>query len=1580
MAVSSEVEPCPSRARTGLRYVGLVAAIGIVMLLGILRSSGTSASDPIVYNNMGGPPSASGVSIVSFSTNLAKPFTAQLSGDVTAASFWISCTNFVCGGSGTFEIRNDQGGLPGTDVLASATFIASSPSLGSNPTCIGLGVGASLTQGTKYWAVMHRDSGTLNWHFMNDDPEVGLESADGANWTPLPANLQKELSLRLEAGECGGEALYNPASGVPIADMFAQPGNTAFNTITIENVGNSGLTAINATFGGDDPGVFQLRDSQPHPILGGPLAFPRDITASVTMIGYVQCTPPIDGVFTADLTINSDDGSSATWPLQCVADSTPPTLQFNHVPDGANGWFVTVPAPIPITGLDDISSVKLLECVQTPLVFGFPTLYQAFASSATFNIGGEGEVALDCSATDLANNVGMDSIVLRVDSRPPQISPSLSPPATAAGWHNADVSVTFACNDDLPGSGIANDTVGGGGVYTDETTGTLVESTGSCSDVAGHSAATASLTIKIDKTPPVITPIVTPAPDANGINNSAVGVVFVCSDPSPGSGVGLDTLDGGGHFADSTPGTLLTSTGMCEDLAGNQAAPASVLIKIALDDYGDAPDPGYTTLLANDGARHLIDGTTYLGLGVDAETDGQQSPAATGDDTDTEGDDEDGVVFSSSPPLASCLTSTLTVTASLPGKLDAWVDFDDNGDWTGADEQIFTSEALVAGPNALSFGVPCSATQTSDTFARFRFSTVGNLEPTGPALDGEVEDYAVAIVGLDFGDAPDSPYPSLLVNNGARHIVGGSLFLGASVDFDPDGQPSASADGDDTSSVPDDEDGVIFTSTPPLLACVSSTVTVTASAAGLLNAWVDFDDNGSWADPGEQVFVDELLVAGSNLLQFAVPCDVAPSTQSFARFRVDTGGGLSYDGLAQDGEVEDYEVPIAAEADIFVTKTDGVTSAVPGQDTLTYVIVVANAGPSNDPAVSLVDTFPAVLACTYTSIATGGATGNSSGSGDLAETLSLPVGSSVTYTVDCTIDSAASGPLSNTATSSGSVTDLVPGNDSATDGDTVLLPEADISVTKDDGVTSAVPGQDNVTYTIVVANAGPSDDPSVSLSDTFPAGLTCSWTSVSAGGASGNTASSGDLSETLSMPPDSSVTYTVDCAVGSAATGTLSNTASATASVNDPGGANNSATDSNTVLAPEADIAVTKNDGVVMAIPGGTAIVYTIVVTNTGPSDDANVSVVDSFPGELTCTWTSEGSGGAARNSQTSGASFNDTLSMPSGSDVTYTVSCTIDPAAVGAISNTVTVSGSFDSVDGNDSATDNNTVLAPEADVSVTKDDGVTSAIPGLTVTYTIVVANAGPSDDPSVSLSDTFPAALTCAYSSVASGGSSGNTASGASDIAETLSMPAGSNVTYTVDCTINPSATGTLANAATATTSVPDPDDSNNSATDSDTALTPAADVSITKTDSPDPLQPGQVLTYVIIVNNAGPSDAENVIAIDTLPAEVTFVSTSGGCAEEPNGVPTCTFGTIPAGGSAQYLVTVTVNSGTSGIITNTVSVSSDTTDPLLSNNTANEDSSVNTPPVANAGGPYLVTEGSSTAVLSGLASFDADQPNT
>ena len=334
-------------------------------------------------------------------------------------------------------------------------------------------------------------------------------------------------------------------------------------------------------------------------------------------------------------------------------------------------------------------------------------------------------------------------------------------------------------------------------------------------------------------------------------------------------------------------------------------------------DYGDAPDPSYPTLHANDGARHFVvpsaDGFLLtLGARVDAELDGQPTPFASGDDALGPFDDEDGVAFLN--PLQPGAMANIEVWASGEGKLDAWADFNKNGSWMDPGEHIFISEPLAANLNALSFAVPGAAVP-GDTYLRFRLSSHGMLAPIGTAQDGEVEDYLVKIeedggpnpnAPKDWGDAPDS-YPVTDLNSGAFHLLINDLMLGSAVDSEGNGQPSIGAIRDDIDSAVDDEDGITLTS--PLFAGGNTTIEAVASMPGRIDAWVDFNGDGVWDHPGEQIFASQAVVGGVNNLSFLVPAS-AVTGGTYARFRISSGGGLLPQGGASDGEVEDYKFGI----------------------------------------------------------------------------------------------------------------------------------------------------------------------------------------------------------------------------------------------------------------------------------------------------------------------------------------------------------------------------------------------------------------------------------------------------------------------------------------------------------------------------------------------------------------------------------------------------------------------------------------------------------------------------------------------
>src|SRR5262245_47027411 len=145
--------------------------------------------------------------------------------------------------------------------------------------------------------------------------------------------------------------------------------------------------------------------------------------------------------------------------------------------------------------------------------------------------------------------------------------------------------------------------------------------------------------------------------------------------------------------------------------------------------------------------------------------------------------------------------------------------------------------------------------------------------------------------------------------------------------------------------------------------------------------------------------------------------------------------------------------------------------------------------------------------------------------------------------------------------------------------------------------------------------------------------------------------------------------------------------------------------------------------------------------------------------------------------------------------------------------------------------------------------------------------------------------------------------------------------------------------------------------------------SADLQITKSDSPDPVAVGQLLTYTLEVTNNGTDSATGVVATDTLPPTVTFVSASTSCTND-SGTVTCPLhlsGPMAPGIAVRRTITVAPN--TAGTITNSVSVTGDQTDPVLANNTASETTTVS------SGGPAITTQSSPDVTVGGSVSDTA-----
>ncbi len=185
-----------------------------------------------------------------------------------------------------------------------------------------------------------------------------------------------------------------------------------------------------------------------------------------------------------------------------------------------------------------------------------------------------------------------------------------------------------------------------------------------------------------------------------------------------------------GQLADLPSLSFITVGGadaLLEYLVGSSTQPELLITGYGDGDYGDAPFDSFKSEI---GAVHRAAGP-MLGSSRGSERDG-----FTGDLQD-DGVQVIGLLTVSS---TSATQGAVTVTASANSKLDAWIDFNQDGDWEDAGEQIFVSRSLSSGANALLFNIP-SGSRTGESYARFRLSSNGGLDPTGIALDGEVEDH-----------------------------------------------------------------------------------------------------------------------------------------------------------------------------------------------------------------------------------------------------------------------------------------------------------------------------------------------------------------------------------------------------------------------------------------------------------------------------------------------------------------------------------------------------------------------------------------------------------------------------------------------------------------------------------------------------------------------------------------------------------------------------------------------------------------------------------------------------------------------
>ncbi len=434
------------------------------------------------------------------------------------------------------------------------------------------------------------------------------------------------------------------------------------------------------------------------------------------------------------------------------------------------------------------------------------------------------------------------------------------------------------------------------------------------------------------------------------------------------------------------------------------------------------------------------------------------------------------------------------------------------------------------------------------------------------------------------------------------------------------------------------------------------------------------------------------------------------------------------------------------------------------------------------------------------------------------------------------------------------------------------------------------------------------------------------------------------------------------------------NTATITSPTNDPNPTNNHPSVT-TPLTGVSDLSIIKSSSPNPYVPGQ-ALIYTITVTNNGPSNVTGAAVDDTLPAAFSAfNWICAASAPNHCGATSGTGAIHTTVDLVNSATAVFTLSGIVPSSTTGPQANTATVTvppGTIDPNPGNNTATNNNPANVM-ADLSITKTSSPNPYVPGATLIYTVTVKNSGPSDVTGAQVSDPLPGVLNGAgftWTCAATLPNACGTASGSGDIATTVNLVNGGTATFTVQGSVPPGLTGPLTNTATVTPppGANDPNPLNNTAIGQN-PVGPQADLVIAKTVSANPAIPGSPLTYTVTATNNGPSNVTGAAVSDALPPQLAGAGFTWTCAPTSSCGMTAGTGSISttvdliSGASVTFTVTGTVPATATGALTNTALIlpPTGTIDPSLNNNTTTLQTPIAPATLAITSGPGTGTPG-------------------
>ena len=617
--------------------------------------------------------------------------------------------------------------------------------------------------------------------------------------------------------------------------------------------------------------------------------------------------------------------------------------------------------------------------------------------------------------------------------------------------------------------------------------------------------------------------------------------------------------------------------------------------------------------------------------------------------------------------------------------------------------------------------------------------------------------------------------------------------------------------------------------------CMTATFTEpTPANTAFSSVGVVTTGGGTWTCPntGPVSCTNPSVPPGSTATITAVYTVAAGTAAGKIITDTDTGASATHDSNPADNSATvNIAVASGTQADLSVTNSASPNPVTAGNN-ITYTQSVTNNGPATANAPVLTETLPANT--TFVSLT--GPAGWTCAGLTCTDTTTMAANTTANFSFVVTVGATVANGTTITQTDSvsSSTGDPNGGNNGAT-VNVQVAGSADLSVANSASPVPVIAGN-NISYTQVVTNAGPSAAASATFTEstppnttffslaTVPSGWTCSTPTV------GN---AGTISCTNPSFAPGTASFPVVLAVASGtASGTpVNDTVTVGSSTADPNSANNTATAADVVaLATQADLVVT-NTASPTTVTAGSNVTYTQSVTNNGPAvatagmtfseaTPPNTTFVSMTPpagwtcgtvpavggtGTITCTDSGTLGIGSA-NTATFSLLLQVNSVAPSGTNITDTVTATVTNIVPGITTNTASatvVVGTANSVD-----------------MSIVKTGTPNPVTEGTLLTYTLTVTNNSTTTSATnVTVTDTLPSVVTYLSTSTTQG-----SCSEAGGTVTCLLGTMANSTTATISILTIPAAAGVVSNTATVTADQTDPNQANNTSTQTETITAP------------------------------------------------------------------------------------------------------------------------------------------------------------